>query len=99
MRPSASPVTDVLYAAHSDISHSVLLTNPNRHSILHSGSITPFSDLPVAAHSNLSHSTLPVASHRGLSMGGSALSAKYSSGNWILDSGATSHIYSDIDLF
>ena len=81
MRPSASPVTDVLYAAYSDISHSVLLTNPNPHSILHSGSITSFSDLPITAHSNLSHSALPVVSHRDLSIGELALSAKYSSGN------------------
>ena len=81
MRPCASPVTDVPYAAHSDISYSVLLTNPNPHSILHSGSITPFSDLSIIAHSNLSHSALLVASHRGLSIGGLALSAKYLSGN------------------
>ena len=52
--PSTSPITDVLWAAHSDLSHSVLLTNP--HSIL-----------PVAAHSLLSHSALPVATHSSLS--------------------------------
>ena len=132
MRPSASSITDVLYVAYSDILHSILLTNPNPYSILHSGSITPFINLPitahsnlysilpvisqkglsnpysvllVTAHSNLSHSALPVATYsglspyRGLSIGGLALSAKYLSGNWILDSGATSHICSDIDFF
>ena len=64
MRPSASPITDVLYIAHSDILHSVLLTNP--YSNLHSGSITPFSDLLIAAYSNL-HSVLPIISQKGLS--------------------------------
>ena len=84
--------SDLPVAAHSPLhsawpvaSHSDLLTNPH-------------SDLPVAAHSLL-HSAWPVASHSDLSMGGPALSAKHSSGDWILDSGATSHICCDIDLF
>ena len=96
-----SGVSDLLLISHSDLpvathsllhstwpvaSHSDLLTNPH-------------SDLPVAAHSPLLHSAWPVASHSDLSMGGPALSAKHSSGDWILDSGATSHICCDIDLF
>ena len=66
--------------------------------------------MPVAAHSDFSHSVspvalltsphsvLPVAAHS-KSMGGSALSAKRSSGDWILDTGATSHICCNVDLF
>ena len=50
-RPSASSITDVLFAAYSDFSHSVLpvasLTN---------------SYMPIAAHSDFSHSVLPIAS-------------------------------------
>ena len=66
--------------------------------------------MPVAAHSDFSysvspitlltnpHSVLPVAAHS-KSIGGSALSAKHSSGDWILDTGAILHIYYNIDLF
>ena len=112
LRPSASPITDVLYTAHSNLSYSILLTN--LYSILHSGSVTPFynlpitsqkglsipySNFPVAAHSNLSYSALPVTSLRGLSMGVLALSAKRLSGNWVLDTGATSHICCNVGFF
>ena len=81
------PVTthSLLYSAWPVVLYSDLLTN------LHS-------DLPVAAHSPL-HSAWPVALHSDLSIGGPALSAKYLSRDWILDSGATSHICCDIDLF
>ena len=69
-RPSASPITDVLFAAHSDISYSVLLTNPYgmpvtahsdfSYSVLPVASLTN-SYMPVAAHSDFSHSVSPVA--------------------------------------
>ena len=50
----------------------------------------PIAICPLA--SPLLHSAWPVASHSDLSMGGPALSAKHSSGDWILDFGAKSHI-------
>ena len=84
-RPSASPITDVLFAAHSEVSHSVLLTNP--HSMLDT------------AHSDFSHSVLPVASRGSITNPHSALPIAAAHSTWILDTGATAHIYSDIDLF
>ena len=98
--------SDLPVAAHSPVLHSAWPVASHSHqsdlySDLLMASHTPlllYSDLPVAAHSLL-HSAWPVASHSDLSMGGPALSAKHSSGDWILDSGATSHICCDIDLF
>ena len=70
-RPSASPIINVLFAAYSDVSHSVLLTNSYSmpvtaysdfsHSVLPITSLTN-SHMPVAAHSDFSHSVLPIAS-------------------------------------
>ena len=86
-------------AAHSDFLYSVLpvasLTNSYMPVIAHSD--FSYSVLPVALFIN-PHSVLPVAAHS-KSINGSALSAKRSSGDWILDTGATSYIYYNIDLF
>ena len=85
--------------AHSDFLYSVLpvvlLTNSHMPVVVHSD--FSYSVSPVALLTNL-HSVLPVAAHS-KSMGGSALSAKRSSGDWILDTGATSHICCNVDLF
>ena len=99
--------SDLPVAAHSPVLHSAWPVASHSHqsdlySDLLMASHTPplsHSDLPVAAHSPVLHSAWPDASHSDLSMGGPALSAKHSSGDWILDFGAESHICCEIGLF
>ena len=84
--------SDLPVAAHSPVLHSAWPVASHSHqsdlySDLLMASHTPplsHSDLPVAAHSPVLHSAWPDASHSDLSMGGPALSAKHSSGDWIL---------------